>query len=168
MLYRPKRNLTLGSFKPGPRNAWARAACIEFILAARTQCPGILVVAGRQHTGKTHLLHAATHLAKTTEHLRSASILSHRVFAEEVDRATRLYGDLPAVIERFAAQDFFAIDDADELVCRDETSAALLRLLELRTERSKRTLLSATLDCAPSAATPLSDFIDQQWAVRLS
>lgn len=168
MLFRPKRDLTLRAFTPAPRNARARAACIDFILAARMQRPGILVVAGRPHTGKTHLLHAATHLAKTTEHLRSASILSHRVFAEEVDRATRLYGDLPALMERFAAQDFFAIDDADELIYRNEAAGALLQLLELRTARNKRTLLSATLACPSSAASPLSDFIDQQWAVRLS
>lgn len=168
MLYRPKRNLTLGSFKPGPRNAWARAACIDFILAVRPQCPGILVVAGRPQTGKTHLLHAATHLAKTTEHLRAHSIVSHRVFADEVDRALQIYGDLPAVIKRFAAQDFFAIDDADELIHRNEAAGALLQLLELRTASNKRTLLSATLACPISAATPLGDFIDQQWAVRLS
>ena len=167
MIFRPQRQLTLSTFRPSPRNAWARAGCIDFIIDACAPNPPVLVVAGPAQTGKTHLLHASTHLAKNTAHVRRYSIVSQRRFVQEIELARRVYDDLPTLMDRFADEDLLVIDDVDAIAPRRPVADVLLKILKRRVARRKRTLLSATLDATTTDPSPLSTFIDQQWAVRL-
>lgn len=167
MIFRPQRHLTLSTFRPSPRNARARAGCIDFIIDKCAPNPPVLVVAGQAQTGKTHLLNASTHLAKRMAHVRSYSILSQRRFVQEVELARRVYDDLPMLIDRFAAEDLLVIDDVDDIAPRQQVADVLLEILELRATRRKRTLLSATIDAIPTDPSPFNTFIDRQWAVRL-
>ena len=78
-----------------------------------------------------------------------------------------MYGDLPTLMDRFADEDLLVIDDVDAIAPRRPVADVLLKILKRRVARRKRTLLSATLDATTTDPSPLSTFIDQQWAVRL-
>lgn len=165
MLFRPDHRLTLGSFFPRKGNQWARAAGIQFIGAQQAQ-PDTLIVAGRQASGKSHLLHALANFAKENEAIHSIACMTAVHFAEEVMRGA-FYGDLNEVLGRYAAEGLLAIDDVDRTFYQPMIADALLAVMRMRQTRRRRTLLTVTMYQAPPLQHPLTDFLDSQPAVRL-
>lgn len=165
MLFHPDRRLTLGSFIPRKGNQWARAAGIQFIGAQQAQ-PDTLIVAGRQGSGKSHLMHALANFAKKNEAIRSIACMTAVHFAEEVMRGA-FYGDLNEVLRRYAKEGLLAIDDVDRILFQPVIADALLIVMRMRQTRRRRTLLTVTMHQAPTVQHPLTDFLDSQPAVRL-
>ena len=165
MLFRPRRQLTLASFIPNPRNQFARAAGIQFVCACRARSDA-LIVAGRPKSGKTHLLHALAHFAKRNDAIGSIACMSALQFTEQVMEG-HYYSDLPQVLRRHACSDLLVMDDLERLVHRTELADALLNLLQLRQVFQNRTLLAVTIGWQPASGHPLIDFLDRQPAVRL-
>src|SRR6185369_7853916 len=143
----------------------ARAAGIQFI-GAEQALPTTLIVAGRPGSGKTHLLHALANFAKRNRAIRSIACMTGVQFADEVVRA-RFYRDLDGVLGRYACDGLLAIDDVERLFYQPEVADALLRVMQARQLKKRRTLLSATMCLASATTHPLIEFLDHQPAVRL-
>ena len=168
MLFPPQRHLTFPTFESRPGSVRARAASAQFGMRVGIawQEP-ILILAGRPGAGKTHLLHATANLAKGNAYIRSSITISAQRLAEEVQRATD-FGDLPIWRDRFAGEDFLAIDDVDDLFgSRTGSDNFLLDVLRLRGDANRRTLVSASLSTGPDNPCPLNTFLNHQRAVRL-
>ncbi len=167
MLFPPQRHLTFAKFESRPGSVHARSACAQFAMRSGiAYSEPILILAGRPGGGKTHLLHATANLAKGNQAIRSGITISSRRLAEEVQRAT-VFGDLHIWRDRFAREDFLAIDDVDTLFGRSGAATFLLEVLRLRVEAKRRTLVSASLSIAPDIPCPLNTFLNHQRAVRL-
>lgn len=165
MLFRPDHRLTLGSFLPRKGSQFARAAGIQFIGAQQAQ-PDTLIVAGRQGSGKSHLLHALANFAKKNEAIHSIVCMTAVHFAEEVTWG-EFYGDLNAVLRRYATEGLLAIDDVDRIFCQPLIADSLLTVMRMRQIRRRRTLLAVTMYQIPPLQNPFTNFLDSQPAVRL-
>jgi chromosomal replication initiation ATPase DnaA len=168
MLFPPQRHLTFTTFESRPGSVRARSACAQFGMreGIAWQEP-ILILAGRPGAGKTHLLHATANLAKRNAYIRSGITISAQRLADEVQRATD-FGDLPIWRDRFADEDFLAVDDVDDLFgSRAGGDNFLLDVLRLRGDANLRTLVSASLSPALDNPCPLNTFLNHQRAVRL-
>lgn len=166
MLFRPRSQLTLGSFVPRRSNMHARAAGIAFIRAEHT-APDVLILAGRSGTGKTHLLHALSNLAKAGERYDNIVCMTARQFADEVARGY-FYNDLDAVLNRFATAALFALDDVDQLAAHNNAASAFLDFMKRRECGSGRTMLSASLGLDSASEHPLVAYLDDLPAVQLN
>jgi chromosomal replication initiation ATPase DnaA len=167
MLFRPQRHLTFANFASRPGSIDARAEGIRLATRRHSSTVPLLLLAGREGTGKTHLLHAIVNLAQEYGSIRSSLVLSSFRFAEEVHKGIE-FGDLCLLIARFAREDLLAIDDADQLFCRPEAAHTLLKILRARALGKKRSVLTLTLSASMKSDSPLSEFLDSQLAVRLS
>ena len=167
MLFPPQRHFTFAKFESRPGSIHARSASAQFAMRSGIvhQEP-ILVLAGRPGAGKTHLLHASANLFKANTDIHSVITISSQRLAEEVQRAT-VFGDLHIWRDRFANEDFLAIDDVDAIFGRSDVAIFLLEVLFLRGEAKRRTLVSASLSSAPDIPCPLNTFLNHQRAVRL-
>ena len=165
MLFHPDRHRTLGSFLPRKGNQWARAAGIQFIGAQQAQ-PDTLIVAGRQSSGKSHLMHALANFAKKNEAIHSIACMTAVHFADEVMRG-EFYGDLNEVFRSYATEGLLAIDDVDRIFYQPVIADALLAVMQMRQTRKRRTLLTITMHQAPPVQHPLADLLDSQPTVRL-
>ena len=98
------------------------------------------------------MLHASANLARQRHdgHWRSSTLSAWRL-AEEVQRCLQ-YRDLPLWLNRFAREDFLAIDDMDDIAHHSAGADFLFKLLELRSHARRRSLLTASLITLPSPA----------------
>ena len=167
MLFRPQRLLTFANFASRPGSVHARAEGIRLATCRYPSPFPLLILAGRERTGKTHLMHAIANMAKNNEFVRSTIVLSGLRFAEEVQTGIA-FGDLSHMVDRFAKEDLLAVDDVDELIYRPKVGSVLLEILLARAARKKRSVLTITLTTSTEANTPLSEYLDYQPAVRLS
>jgi chromosomal replication initiation ATPase DnaA len=166
MLYLPSRHYTFGNFKIRPGNLHARAESVNFATCQRPKDGAILILAGKPSAGKTHLLNATANMAKDNTCISSHSTVSAHRFAEEVQRAI-IHRDRFWVKDRFATEDFLAIDDVDHLYALPDSAELLISILILRMENHMRTLLTLTLSNARNLDCPLSRLLDKQWAIPL-
>jgi chromosomal replication initiation ATPase DnaA len=167
MPFRAQRHLTFANFSSRPGSIDARAEGIRLATRRHSSTSPLLLLAGREGTGKTHLLHSIVNLAQEYDPLRSSIVLSSLRFTEEVNKGIE-FGDLCLFLERFAREDLLAIDDADQLFCRHEAANTLLQILRARDVSKKRSVLTVTLSGSMKTDSPLSKYLDSQLAVRLS
>lgn len=78
------------------------------------------------------------------------------------------YHDLDAVLDRFAAEDLLAIDNVDRVSQQDESAALLVRLMQMRQARNKRTLLTARTPEPQVESSPLAALLRALPTVRLA
>jgi len=130
MLFSPQRQLTFANFDCRPGSARARTAAAALAIWPSIGHDGpLLILAGRSGSGKTHLLHASANLARQHhDGLWRSSTLSAQRLAEEVQRCLH-YRDLPLWLNRFASEDFLAIDDVEALAHHSAAADFLLKLL---------------------------------------
>jgi len=165
MLFRPK-NFTLGSFIPKASNQCAVAVGIRFVSAQRA-ASNTLVITGYSCSGKTHLINALARFAMRNQEIDGISCLTAMQFFNEVARGN-FYGDLDIVIERFVQVGLLAIDDVEHTLIQPEVADVLLAIMQLRQTAKNRTLLTSTLYLGMARDHPITHFLDDQVAVRLT
>lgn len=166
MLFRPNRHFTLGNFISSRANQYARATGAWFINARRPR-PSTLLMTGPAGSGKSHLLHALANFARQNEAIRSMACMDVQQFASEMKYGC-FYHDLDAVLDRFAAEDLLAIDNVDRVSQQDESAALLVRLMQMRQARNKRTLLTARTPEPQVESSPLAALLRALPTVRLA
>jgi len=136
-----RRDFTFGRLVPIASATHARRV-VKAMAMDRADAPRVLILYGPTGTGKTHLLHAVAHLAKSATHASRPLLMS------AADLRTRLVDDvrrdqLQGLAHVLEQVDLLLIDDLQALSGMPGTQVAVARLLGGVARRGARVVMAS-------------------------